>query len=273
MQKIATESADVAHDQQLPTSHYVEHFIPPSAMEAVEALWSCHVYLDGRQAVVPDGRMDLFASWSVDDQGRLSSPAIRMCGPSARLHFVDGSAKTVWMGLRFQLGWGGCALGVSAKELVDRIDPAPTLPPELEAGVSGVLASASFEEALARWDEVALAAARLARRRVDSMPEWGAMHAVLSAARAGAEPLHHQVPERTMRRHVLKHVGLPLRTVQAVCRFQRALRLLKGPVPMSLAAIAHEAGYADQSHMTRDFKRFGGFLPTRPLDAPATWRH
>lgn len=273
MQTIVSEDPGFAHAQQLPTSRYVEHVRPASAVEVVEALWSCRVHADGRQAVLPDGRMDLFASWNVDDHGRLSSPAIRMCGPSARLHFVDGSANTVWMGLRFQLGWGACALGVSAKELVDRIDPDPGLPPELNASVKAVLASSTFDEALARWGEVAVETSRFARRRVDAMPEWPAIQAVLASARAGTGAVHDAVPERTMRRHVLRHVGLSLRSVQALCRFQRGLRLLKGTPPIALAAIAHDAGYADQSHMNREFKRYGGFSPTRPLDAPATWRH
>jgi AraC-like DNA-binding protein len=54
-------------------------------------------------------------------------------------------------------------------------------------------------------------------------------------------------------------VGLPPRTVMRLARFRHALRLLDTPRP--LAATAAVAGYADQAHMTREFKEFAGTTP------------
>ena len=36
--------------------------------------------------------------------------------------------------------------------------------------------------------------------------------------------------------------------------------------PATTAAAAYEAGYADQSHMTRAFRRFGGFTPANMVE-------
>jgi AraC-like DNA-binding protein len=45
---------------------------------------------------------------------------------------------------------------------------------------------------------------------------------------------------------------------------------------LSLAALAFEAGYSDQSHMTREFRQLGGFMPGRRpslpvINIPQSW--
>jgi AraC-like DNA-binding protein len=73
------------------------------------------------------------------------------------------------------------------------------------------------------------------------------------------------VPERSLRRRVEEAVGLSFKALASVLRFQRTLRLLAGPEgrTLTLAQAALEAGYADQAHMTREFRRHGGFTPAR----------
>lgn len=72
---------------------------------------------------------------------------------------------------------------------------------------------------------------------------------------------------RTLRRDVAAVAGLPLRTLAGILRFQRAMALLDAGAA-SLTEVALAAGYADQAHMTRAFRRFGGFTPASPEPAP-----
>ena len=54
-------------------------------------------------------------------------------------------------------------------------------------------------------------------------------------------------------------VGVPPKTAAALVRFNRALGLLEdGEKP---ADVAHACGYADQPHLTREFRRFTGTTP------------
>jgi AraC-like DNA-binding protein len=67
--------------------------------------------------------------------------------------------------------------------------------------------------------------------------------------------------KRTLYRSFTNFVGLPPKTFLSILRFHRALRLLKSN-KMNITNTAFEAGYSDQSHMNKDFKKLGGFTPS-----------
>jgi AraC-like DNA-binding protein len=57
---------------------------------------------------------------------------------------------------------------------------------------------------------------------------------------------------------------------QRILRFQRTYHLLESGAARNLTELALEAGYFDQSHFIRDFKRFGGMDPKQYFrQAPA----
>ena len=57
-----------------------------------------------------------------------------------------------------------------------------------------------------------------------------------------------------------QHVGLSPKVFARICRFRRALDLLRGG-PRDLAALAADCGYFDQSHLIRDFRDFADAPP------------
>jgi AraC-like DNA-binding protein len=59
-----------------------------------------------------------------------------------------------------------------------------------------------------------------------------------------------------------EQVGLPPKTVARLLRFERVRRLVAAQ-PARWADIAYECGYADQSHLNRDFRDLAGTTPTR----------
>ena len=70
---------------------------------------------------------------------------------------------------------------------------------------------------------------------------------------------------RQLNRGFLKAVGLPAKAYARLVQFHRALGLVQRGV--GLVAAAFEAGYADQAHMTRAMRAYGGFVPSRiPTD-------
>lgn len=63
------------------------------------------------------------------------------------------------------------------------------------------------------------------------------------------------------------YAGLPPRTIAGLCRFAHAVKALDAQTSMAgrWSALALDCGYADQSHLIRDFSRFAGCTPTAYL--------
>ncbi len=74
--------------------------------------------------------------------------------------------------------------------------------------------------------------------------------------------------ERTIRRRFERACGLPAGDLVGIFRFHRAREAIKAGRPLS--EVADLAGYADQAHMTRDFRRFAGITPV-PARKPAAF--
>lgn len=71
------------------------------------------------------------------------------------------------------------------------------------------------------------------------------------------------------RRHLAhqfrRQFGLAPKLMGRVLRFEHAQRLLRLPTQPSLASIAATCGYADQAHLTREWREFAGSSPTEWL--------
>lgn len=61
-------------------------------------------------------------------------------------------------------------------------------------------------------------------------------------------------------------VGLPPKVVGRITRFQRVIAACRGRQRVDWVDLAHAHGYADQSHLIREFRRLGGVTPTEFLD-------
>ena len=70
------------------------------------------------------------------------------------------------------------------------------------------------------------------------------------------------IDERTVRREFKTNLGLSPKQYALVTQFNRALRLLR-EVGLDVISAATEAGYSDQAHMTRVFRKLGGFTPAK----------
>lgn len=69
------------------------------------------------------------------------------------------------------------------------------------------------------------------------------------------------VSRRHLERVVSRWVGLSPGRFARTCRLRRAALLLDDPVDGSPARVARAAGYADQPHLTREFRALAGLTP------------
>lgn len=171
---------------------------------------------------------------------------------------------TTVVGVRFRPGAAPSVLDLPATELVD-----------VAVGADALWGDA----AIALGERIATAG---------SGHEAAAMleHEVLARAVAGAEPdpvaaeaVRHLLPwqagevtsltdalfisERQLRRRCLAAIGLAPKALHRMMRFQGFLALAgqREHPSAELARLAAEAGYADQSHLTRESMRLAGLTP------------
>lgn len=108
----------------------------------------------------------------------------------------------------------------------------------------------------------------LLRRLGDAPPASGSVTWAWHALRRSGGRL----PIRTLagelgwsHRHLIasfrREIGLPPKAVARIFRFEHALRLARAGAP-DWAAIARDSGYADQSHLIREFRALAGATPT-----------
>jgi AraC-like DNA-binding protein len=201
-----------------------------------------------RTLVLPDACTDLI--WSRGEAAFLAGPDT---GPAPVLQ----AAGSVLVGARFRPGAGGGILGLPLAEVANqRVDvaqipalrarmPRPDLPPRL---VLPALAALIAELVRDRPADIATThAARLLSR-----PGSGAQEVADSMG----------LSERQLRRRCQAGVGYGPRTLQRILRFRRFVSAIDaGPPAGGLAAAAIAAGYADQSHLSRECAQLSGLTP------------
>jgi AraC-like DNA-binding protein len=146
-------------------------------------------------------------------------------------------------------------LGAAGSELVDRVRAAPDWPDRFAAVEEVLLRRASLDdgpapEVVEAWRLTTAAGGRLRISEVAGRVGWSERHL---GVRFRAE------------------VGLSPKEAARVVRFDRARRALASRVgrgrPADLARLAAAAGFADQAHLTREWRAFSGLPPTRWLAA------
>lgn len=136
-------------------------------------------------------------------------------------------------------------LGASARELVDRLEPAP-----------------SWNARFAMLDRFILDRVQQARRPSPDV-EW-AWSRLRSTG--GLLPVGELARELgCSRRHLIgrfrEQVGPAPKTAARLVRFQRTVRLLERHDGGRFAEIAQRCGYYDQAHMNREFRELAGAAP------------
>jgi AraC-like DNA-binding protein len=163
----------------------------------------------------------------------------------------------VIVGARFRPAAGGPALGLPLSELRDQRVPLADLLPAQARPLSAVLSPAAAAHALldVTGRLVAASSADFAIARAATLLHDPAARTDDIAGRVG-------LSERQLRRRTHAAAGYGPKTLQRILRFQRFVRTVDASAgALDLAAAAAMAGYADQSHLTRESVALSGLTP------------
>jgi AraC-like DNA-binding protein len=227
------------------TMRYAEH----SPCAKLAGYIACYWTLDGRsrapELILPDGCMEMIANYeepfeALSPRGVLEpQPQTFVVGQITRAMVVRPRGRAGVFGVRFRPGGARAFLPFPQQEIAGRVVSLDLVYPGERRELEDRLGSARSDQ-----ERVAAADAFLLPR----CSETARIPAGLSA--------------RQYRRRFEQEVGLTPKAFERVRRLQRAIGTLsKG----SLAEVAAEAGYYDQSHFIRDFREFSGMTPTEYL--------
>lgn len=198
-------------------------------------------------AVIPaDGCVDLI----------LRNEEVFVAGPSTRWleTRADGDGGT--LGLRLPPGEAKNFLALDLSEVSDQL----AMLTDLLGRNAALQARKLMQNAWANWPDAPELAAAFGAQSSHVQP-WASF--VRRQARCGTPPW--RVAElldfspRTFRRRMLEDFGYPYLTLVRIARAENARALLReGVSPAEAAALA---GYADQPHLSREFRRLVGASP------------
>ncbi|MCK2035166.1 helix-turn-helix domain-containing protein [Microbacterium sp. SSW1-49] len=229
-----SDAADAREDGEM----YSETPLPDGA-----ALWRS---LGSDGAVIPaDGCVDLI----------LRDDRVFVAGPSTRWIATESDGETGSVGLRFAPGRAGRMLRTELSDLADQLLP-------LDAIVHGE-PWRHLHQAMMRYREGATGIGQISSivEPASASSDWApAVHSqAIAAVPATQVASELGDSERTFRRRMLTTFGYGYATLVRIERAHRAQKLLRRGVPLSAAAA--EAGFADQPHLSREFRRLVGASP------------
>lgn len=230
---------------------------------SVEAVWTYLALDDTIHRVLPDGRCDIILRFEFDGDRPIGKIEPLIAGPATSYHLVPLTRGVGYAGLRLRPGTAGLVLGVDLPSIADQVfidQDAIRIAPAL----ASLRAPAPGVESLTSRLVDFVAHRRTASQDADAQAR---SLALIDALHTGGGRLSiadlakmHGIDERTVRRDIKMNTGLAPMELSMVLQFHRALRLLRN-VGLDPASAAAEAGYADQAHMTRVFRKLGGFTP------------
>ena len=210
----------------------------------VDVIWRTHDTSDGTYLAAADACWDMVFIRSVHGNRALLS------GPSSTITPVPYRAGNRNVGIRFHRGT--YLTHVPASAMVDTTESLP-----MPGDETFLLAGLEFP--LPTYDTVDEFIADL--ERLDLLND----DPVAMAALRGDEP---ETSTRSVQRHVATSTGLSANRIRQIVRARQAAeRLMLGD---PILDVAHDLGYADQAHLTRDVKRLTGYTPgqTKRRDEP-----
>jgi AraC-like DNA-binding protein len=229
---------------------------------AVEAAWTSFTDKALEHRVLPDGRCDIILRFHSDKSKPIGPIFPAIVGAATRFHVVNIESGTGYVAVRLRPGTATQVLGVSLKGITNQGvggDAAIAIIPALAA----LCAPAQSNEELAiRLDSFVVE--RSSKAQID--PLTSAIINMLHTT-GGRLPITeiaslHGVDVRMIHRRIVSGTGLTPKQMAMVIQFHRVLRLIVDG-KLDIASAAFEAGYADQSHMTRVFRRMCGFSPAK----------
>ena len=220
----------------------------------VECIWTSIGLEQTKSEVIPDGCIDVVLNYQVH-----RGVQFNLVGAMTSTKSVSVSKGQQFVGIRFRPGMACSFVQGNLNSLTDRTGPA-------QAWIG------SWTDAIARnivrcsdiQERILLIQSLLKSPRGPSPVQIAIAKLASTYGRTSIEEMCDisHLGERQFRRSCLLAAGLSPKRLSSILRFRRAYQLIDEAPNCCLADVAIEAGYFDQSHFSREFRRYAGFTPS-----------
>ena len=238
---------------------YIETAAEGPARQFVQAFWQSTGTAPSAATyrVLPDACVDFL--FDLADPTRPTHDCAAIIGTMTRAIVVPASGSRDLFGIRFRPAAASLLWQLPMRELCDdrtALDDAVLNGSRLAERLH---ATDDFHDRVAiaeAWLEKRLCSAEIDRRELERITAVNTR--LEQGASIGALTDLTGWNERRLQRFFDTRYGTTAATMRCFWRFEAVRRALTRGAPPNLSALAFAHGYADQAHMTRDFRRFAG---------------
>ena len=246
--------------------HYFEFDPAPSLAAHVSNYWGMSVAMNTPRnhphRIVPDGCV-------VISCGRTATGELRgsLVGPRAEALVVPVNPGDRYWGVRFWPDAGGAVLHVNPRKLHGHL-VAPLAEPAWAVALVKALGPCADEPSAARAADEHLAAPVAAARPLDPLVRAAVAGLIATNGEMEIGELARGVnlSLRQLERRFGAAVGLVPKQFARIRRMRSALAHLLGPTARTWSEVAADFGYADHSHLVRDFAQLAGVTPSEAAE-------
>jgi AraC-like DNA-binding protein len=218
------------------------------------------------QRVLPDGCVEIVVNLGDpfvrhDNEGRTErQPRLLLVGPTTRHMSIAPAGRIRLVGIRFTPGGALPFMSVAPRDVRDVAPSLDDVAQPFDPDLVERLADATPGAEPALLDE-ALGRRLMRARRVTDRRVRVAVRATFAAhrpLRVDALTSLTGLGTRQIERAFRDDVGFGPKTLCRLVRFQRVVRAIEQRKRLAWAPLAAELGYADQSHLAREFRELAG---------------
>lgn len=245
------------------------HEYPPDIRlsHLIETYWVSDAVVSSAstQRILPDGCVDIIFNFASNDgTGRLRSFMPHVIGTITSFLDVSYYAGTVQMlGIRFRPNGITAFTRIPVFELTDK---------SVELALMETLFDSQFYERLPEFQTMKERIIYIESYLISQLPNFLATeeridyvvkyirkaNGLVSVKQIAEEAC---LSERQLERRFKSAIGISPKTFSRIVKFKHTVDYLRCCPKDSLFTAALECGYFDHSHLTKDFKAFGGTLP------------
>jgi AraC-like DNA-binding protein len=248
---------------------------PTHLAGVVDSMWHADgVAETARKRIFPGATLDLVINLGpafrlVEGAGVDRFESARLSGLQTRPIVIETPGRSCALGVRLRPAGAHALFGISLAGLTDlTVDARDLVGREADVLADRCHAAETAERRfrmVVRWIEDRLARSPACAGAI----AWAAARIEASGGRCSIAAIRDAAGLSTTRfvSAFRERVGVSPKRYARLVRFRRALALL-GAGGRSLAALALDAGYYDQAHLSAEFREIAGFAPGELLAAP-----